>query len=557
MAIPGSIQKLRQQQNVAQKEVERLVLQSRARLAPKIRKAGSSKNIRRQTFRNSFYEDVPSHYEVLGRELDRWGRELTDKTAVDWHKRAIHETRRQGAKVKPSVVKYNRERTERYFRLVHPDTTQHLAAVFTDKMTESDIGALRSSTQEVFRRQSLEGLTANQTQKELQSTWDGIAGNMDAFRFVDARGRQWSNRDYFRMLTRTIGARVSRDSYMDTIVANGDDLVRIVPSGESCKICDAWIGIIISISGSDPRFPSYQQSLDLGMWHPNCDCFIRRMDATIHKNNIERQASQPNVNFNAAQDANFDKQEFADEVARYKTGFLAASPAPTAKSTLDAVKERPRIATKANQVVAQATTAEPETSAQMQTIAAANDAKMEGLRHAVKGADSTTRKIAGERADNPDWTLATIEKQNVHDALRYTMILDDDKYTDGVVNITNHLRDLDYKQVITPDGRTKWRNGWNEPHYGGINTVWRKPGGQKVELQFHTPRGLFVKDEFSHPIYEKIRLVNANVPAERAAAQKWKADIIDHWSTVPTPAGADRLTQKGTLPAPKKPKRRR
>jgi len=544
MPNPGSIRKLRQQQRVAQREVERLIQKSRAALADKIHAAAQdANNLRRQRFRDHFFNQVHSHYQLTGAELDRWGREMTERTAIDWHRRAIFETRRQGRKVNPSIIKYDRRRTERYFRMIHPDQTEHLAAVFTKKMAETDIAALRQATVEVFRRGSVEGLTRNQIQKELQTSWDKIAGNIDSHRFIDARGRKWSNRDYIRMLTRTTSARVSRESYMDTIIGNGDDLVRIVPSGESCEICDAWIGLIISISGKDKRFPSYQAALDAGMFHPNCDCFIRRMDETIHMNDIDRQAAQPNVDWS-------DREQ----VAKYKTDFQAASPAPGDKTTLSAALERPAVARKAKKIVRRARAVEDDQSATMAALAEANDAELVGLnpetgkvRYAVKEEGSTTRKIAAEIKSNPSWPLDAIDKKNVHDSLRYTMVMPDDKYTDGVINTSKQLRALGYRQVQADDGTTKFRNAWTEEKYKGINTVWRRPDGIKVELQFHTPRGIAVKEKYAHPLYEKIRLVDPNDPKQAAAAARWKQQNIDAWATVPTPPGANRITKRGTL----------
>ena len=295
--IPGSIRKLRLQTAEARRELRDRIARGQASLAPKIRKAArDTGNIRRQGFREAFYKTINSHYDLLGGELDVWGKELTGRLALDWHRRAVFEIRRQTkSPVNMAVVKFDRRRVERYWRIVHPDNAQHLAGQFTQGLASNDILALRNATIDTFRQAQIEGWTANQIQKNIQSSWDAIAGNLDAFRFIDARGRAWSNANYLRMLTRTIAARVSRESYLDTIVENGDDLVRIQPSGDSCMICDRWVGLIISISGKNPNYPSYRDSLEAGMWHPNCDCFIKRVDETVDAKIIEEQADTKNA----------------------------------------------------------------------------------------------------------------------------------------------------------------------------------------------------------------------------------------------------------------------
>jgi hypothetical protein len=127
----------------------------------------------------------------------------------------------------------------------------------------------------------------------MAQAWTEAAGNDSAFRFVDSRGQSWENARYLQMLTRTTQARVHRESFNDVLTANGDDLARIVPQGDNCPTCQAWAGLIISVSGTNEKYPSYDDALESGLFHPNCDCGMERVDETLDAEDTERQANAP------------------------------------------------------------------------------------------------------------------------------------------------------------------------------------------------------------------------------------------------------------------------
>ena len=170
-----------------------------------------------------------------------------------------------------------------------------MAAVFTDQMANREIRALRTAWVDTYRQAALTGMTANDTQRVLQKKWDKLTDNTDAFRFVDKSGKSWSNARYLQMLIRTNSQRISRDSYVDTLVESGFKLARISGGGGSttCPICSAWAGRIVQVAGESRKWPTYEDAISAGMFHPNCIHYLEYMDETWDKKEIDLQGSIP------------------------------------------------------------------------------------------------------------------------------------------------------------------------------------------------------------------------------------------------------------------------
>jgi hypothetical protein len=277
--------------------------------------------------REKLYKQIGNVYLQLDNGLKDWGKDLVTKGAIDWHDVAIKDiTGQTGTDPSNSVTKFSREYAEDIFKRVHPENGKSLASVLTDKMGLNDVKGLRQAVSDVYREGALSGMTLRDMAASIKDRWDSLAGNMAANRFVDAAGRKWDDGRYLQMLVRTTTARVSRDSYFDTLVKNGDDLSVIQNAdGEACEICQAWDGVIISITGSSDKYPSYNNALDAGWGHPNCRCMAERVDETIDKADIKQQASTPTPDF-ARQDneTNTEYQNrMTDRMSDYSVNFGA------------------------------------------------------------------------------------------------------------------------------------------------------------------------------------------------------------------------------------------
>ena len=168
-----------------------------------------------------------------------------------------------------------------------------------------------------------------------------------------------------------------------------------------------------------------------------------------------------------------------------------------------------------------------ETTKRFSELAAKNGGRMEGLAYRLKNESSMIRKIVSESLEN-NWGAHTIVNQNIKDALRYTMIIDDAKYAKATMNTLDEL--------VKKDGyaRLQVKNTWGkDSSYKGVNTALAHPSGQYLEFQFHTPESFRVKMDISHKIYEEIRLFG--VSAERKNFLKKK--LVKEWDAVVEPDG--------------------
>ena len=306
------IRKLKAQQSASLQELLQAVRSARERVAGRITAAATKQNIATSfKSREALFRQVGGYYGKLGADIDAWAQGMTRKVALSWHGQA--NTDIQAGTDAGAVIKFDPERIKTYWQMIHPDNSQYLAATFTQQMTKEDIASLRQSFVETFRKSSIEGLTHQEINKALQSKWNEVAGSIASDRFTDRAGRTWDNARYMQMLVRTTTTRIARESYIDTLVAHGDDLMRIVNVMESCELCEAWDGVIISVSGANSDYPSYQDALDAGWAHPQCDCQLERVDETLDKEDIARQADTENP------------KDWADvdQVAEYKLRFAA------------------------------------------------------------------------------------------------------------------------------------------------------------------------------------------------------------------------------------------
>lgn len=189
-----------------------------------------------------------------------------------------------------------------------------------------------------------------------------------------------------------------------------------------------------------------------------------------------------------------------DQSTHGRRGGASGAPAATLKTPEDVPPEPGRSADAvrlAGDVRARAVEVEPGVTADMQRIARAVNGRMEGLDHRLKSTDSLARKIDqdAEKEHGGDREAAAAK---VSDAVRYTMVVDDEGYTAGVRATLTELSDAGYSV-------DRVKNFWapGDP-YDGVNVKLSKDG-VVVEFQIHSPSSFRTKEKTLHPIYEKYR----------------------------------------------------
>lgn len=88
--------------------------------------------------------------------------------------------------------------------------------------------------------------------------------------FIDRGGHRWTMENYSEMAVLTAIERSTVAGYVDTMQSYDYDLALIDGHAGSCPICAAWEGVIVSVSGDNPDYPSLGDAENDGCFHPRC-----------------------------------------------------------------------------------------------------------------------------------------------------------------------------------------------------------------------------------------------------------------------------------------------
>ena len=239
--------------------------------------------------RDRIYRLIDGEYAKLEVGLREWSQELVAKGVRAGLAEARDALRKEDG---AELTQFSRELAEQVFEIISPGNESQLAGVLTKKMKETDLSNLRKAQRDMERQAVLEGWDRGRKTRELKSRWAELAGDMEDAKFTDASGRTWDTDTYLKMLVNTTAQRTRREGFMEGLARNGDDLVMVsITDGETCDKCAEWDGKILSISGADKRFPSYEDAVAAGMFHPNCRCRLDRVDEEWDADEIEAQAN--------------------------------------------------------------------------------------------------------------------------------------------------------------------------------------------------------------------------------------------------------------------------
>jgi hypothetical protein len=292
---------LSRQIKFGQAEMSKILLAARESIESRITTLSKSRKLLRKRERERMYRGIGSIYEELDGEISRWADELAVRTGDAVGKETFNDIGQRAG-----LTKFSREHAQEWMSIVNPNNPAllgasqtarkpTLGASQTARMSVGDVSQLRSATLDVFRKSAISGMTQAAIYRELRDKFDNLAGGgLNSWQFISRDGKKWKNSNYFNMLTRTVSTTVAREASADAIVDTGNDLATIEGGGDPCPVCSNWRGVIVSVTGNDTRFPSKQQAIDSGVWHPNCVCMLRYVDPDAFPEEIEAQAKLAN-----------------------------------------------------------------------------------------------------------------------------------------------------------------------------------------------------------------------------------------------------------------------
>jgi hypothetical protein len=195
------------------------------------------------------------------------------------------------------------------------------------------------------------------------------------------------------------------------------------------------------------------------------------------------------------------QQGYWDEVPRFRDAWADHERRwpKRPQTAADRSGDRPELPAATAETVRRIREVERTLSADAQEIGRENKhgGWLEGFEHRFKGEDRLKEKIAEKMAAEPRMTTAGALRE-VADVIRYTYCFQPEDYTRGYYDTKERFESVGHEMYYS-------QNWWTNLEYKGINTRWVTAGGQRFEVQFHTPESFHAKHYVTHLAYERIR----------------------------------------------------
>ena len=153
--------------------------------------------------------------------------------------------------------------------------------------------------------------------------------------FVDKAGRVWEMSTYAEMAILTAIGNATRAGYFDTMAAYGYDLVIVSAHAGACPLCEAWQGVVLSVSGDNRQYLSVGDAEAGGLFHPRClhHLSVYHDDAHEGARTSPREVDMPSGDY-----TNRQRQRYYErQVRRWKRRMAAATDAKTERYAFNRV----------------------------------------------------------------------------------------------------------------------------------------------------------------------------------------------------------------------------
>ena len=195
-----------------------------------------------------------------------------EKGSRDWCKEAIPKSYMQGVEWADKDPLAGKE-LQAGFGAIHQQAAQILSDNAYNRL-DSVNQVVGRNVDDIIRSVSLEAAkgsvlgykTTRQAAKQIRANLadKGITG------FTDKSGRAWDMGRYAKVLAQETTNGAFRQGSINRFQEHGHDLVRISSHSKSCPRCTPWEGRTLSLSGSDPDYPSLAEAQGGGLLHVGC-----------------------------------------------------------------------------------------------------------------------------------------------------------------------------------------------------------------------------------------------------------------------------------------------
>jgi len=251
------------------KQILAITAQARKEIELKILEATSRGDfVKAAVIRDGLYKGIADEYVKLNRGVDDWTKQRATVVSKAWHTLAIDDLPEAASGA--TFGQFSKKYLDDIIGKINPSTIGKRVAMNAriEGMLAEDVRAIRTAVSDVIRKGALTGMNYKEMSAEMKTR---AAEIKPAFKFVDKAGKTWNTDSYFGMLNRTLHSTVARETYADTMVEAGLDLVRV--EGHSTypdSPCIPWEGEILSLTGATKGYPTMAEAEASGLHHPNC-----------------------------------------------------------------------------------------------------------------------------------------------------------------------------------------------------------------------------------------------------------------------------------------------
>lgn len=211
---------------------------------------------------------INAELEALGIDVDKWARHEIPQYYLDGANIAQQDLRALGVEISKNknFAVINKEAIIALTDEVAQAFAQSISAISRNaRQVLSD--ALKQQLNFIIAQGKLEG----QARKTISNAVAQQLKDQGLSALQDKAGRNWTFENYSRMLVRTKAVEARNQGLANRALTSGYDLVQVSNHRTDHPACAAWEGRILSLTGNTPGYPTLQQAIESGLFHPNCE----------------------------------------------------------------------------------------------------------------------------------------------------------------------------------------------------------------------------------------------------------------------------------------------